>query len=45
MSFWDIYGSKIVIIIEGKVGVDVREAGPIGGGRHEGVDRWVVRGF
>ena len=39
-----IYGSKMIIIVEGGVdfGVGVREAGVSGDGRHEGVNWWVV---
>ena len=43
-KFWGIYGYKGVIIVAG-VGIRVREAGTIGGGRDMGVDRWAVRGI
>ena len=44
LSFGSIHGSKVVIIEDmdvGLVGFGVSVRG--GGGRHEGVNRWVVR--
>ena len=43
LSFGGIYGSKVVIIV-GRFGIGVREAGIRGDGRHEGVDGWMVKG-